>query len=73
MTVWQSKVKDCKGVLLEGRNRTHGFTVERTLQQLMSEAEAASGVFGPGNIPVSDEMTVKALTDWHADYDWRLL
>jgi hypothetical protein len=70
--IWNSKVNDSKNVMLEGRNRTIGRTVEKTVSELLADAQDRAGVFGADNQPVSGEMTVADLTNWHADYDWSI-
>lgn len=68
--IWNSKVNDSKNVKLEGRDRTTGGTVVRTVAELLADAQDKSGVFGSDNQPVNGDMTVGDLTNWHADYNW---
>jgi hypothetical protein len=71
-TIWNSKVIDSKHVMLEGRDRLSGRTVEKTVAELLEEVQDKSGVFGSDNQPVSGEMTLGDLANWHADYNWAL-
>ena len=72
MNIWNQKVSEIKNVKLEGSNRTTGGTIERTVGELLADAQDKSGVFGSDNQPVSGEMTVADLTNWHADYNWSI-
>lgn len=72
MTIWNSKVSENIRLTLEGKNRTCGGTICRTVGELLAEAEDAGGVYGPENKPASGDMSVRDLADWHADYVWRV-
>ena len=63
-------VADCAELVLTGRHRTIGRTVTRSVGELLDAAQDADGVYGSDNQPVSRDMRLRDLIDWHCDYIW---
>lgn len=59
---------------VNGINRVTGDSrpVGRSIEELLQMAQDRDGVYGPNNTPVSIDMTVRDLLDWHADFKWTL-
>lgn len=67
-------VGESLGLRVDGINRVtgDGRPMGRFISELLDMAENRDGVYGPNNLPVSKEMTVRDLLDWHSDYDWKI-
>ena len=67
-----SKVADRMDAVFMGTSRTVGTRIERTIRELLEQAEERGGVYTNENVPVSDQMDVIDLLQWHCDYKWEL-
>ena len=71
-TIQNNKVADHLKQIVTGNPRSAGAVRERTISELLDEAEDREGVYGENNTPVSEDMTVGDLLGWHADFEWEI-
>jgi len=57
-------------MIIKGEHRVINQTRCCTIGELLAEAEAAGGVVGGDNKPVSRDTPIRAIFGWHADWDW---
>jgi len=73
MITWYDYVSKSLDALLIGTHKVSDVQLCVTVRELLDDARYKSGVYGEDNLPVDGDMTVGDLTDWHADYVWRIL
>ena len=67
----QQKVANNLDMIVIGKPKSSGVNIERAISELYEDAESSEGVYNH-NMPVSLEMTVEDLLNWHCDYNWTM-